>query len=343
MKRYIAVDGGKFATKIACYDEKEDKVYKTKFRTKISPATPYDFQDDALERGTVIVEYNNRVYKMGNAAMQEAELDTSKTSFIHKICTLTAIAMFCSADETDEIHVAVGMPVSEWENVEKRIRYKDYLFPKEDVHIKYMSHDNLMMPVEKTFRIASCIALPESQGALFLEDVFKISKDTVGVIDIGNLNINCTIWTGRDLDREYSLTDELGGNILISGLSQVLTSQLSRCDINTVARTLRQPADKRMLPTRNEELQKRSKKIIDDFLIDHVRRIKRCCDAKHWSLDFMPLVFIGGTTSILREEIKSIFGEYVVIPDKPEYANVLGFLRILVAKAANKEIKVSEN
>lgn len=53
MRRYIAVDSGKFATKFAEYDPKKDKVKKYSIRTRVSEG---DFRDDAIEKSTVVVE-----------------------------------------------------------------------------------------------------------------------------------------------------------------------------------------------------------------------------------------------------------------------------------------------
>lgn len=337
MKRYIAVDSGKYATKVAVYDENTDKTSVFKFRTKISDGS---FADDAVESATVISEYEGRTYKVGNGAIKEAELNTSKTSEIHKICTLTAIAMCTSSNEVDEVYVAAGIPVKEWENVEKRNEYKAYIFPQGDITVKLMNDKQEV--TEKTFRIVSRHVYPETQGALFLDDVFPVSDETVAVVDIGNLNVNGTCWNHREIDRIYSLTDELGGSILISGLSQELSAEFSRCDENYVARVLKQPLENRkLIPNKtNHEVEEKSKVMIDRYLKDFVGLIKRRCDSKHWSLDYMTLVFIGGTSKILTKEIKEVFGEEVVIPEKPEFANVLGFLRIMCGKVMNKMIKI---
>lgn len=335
MERFIAVDSGKYATKVASYDADADKTSVFKFRTKMSPG---DFGDDALETATVIAEYEGNVYKIGNGAIKEAELNTSKTSQIHKICTLTAIAMCVSSDCVDEVHVAAGVPVKEWENVKKRNEYKTFIFPEGDITIKIMDNNN--KPVEKTFRVVSRHVYPETQGALFMDNVFPLSNDTVAIIDIGNLNINGTCWNHREIDRQYSLTDELGGSILIGGLSQTLSAEFSRCDENYVARVLKQPLENRKLvPNKhNPEIEERSKEIITNYLKDFVGLIKRRCDSKHWSLDYMTIVFIGGTSSVLINEIKEVFGEEVVIPEKPEYANVMGFLRVMCGKVLDKMI-----
>lgn len=338
MELYIAVDSGKYATKVAVYNPATNETKAFKFKTRFGTGS---FQDDALETNTVIAEYDGNVYKIGNGAPNEAVLETSKASEIHKVCTLAAIAMCTSSNAVDDVHVAIGIPVKEWENVEKRIEYKDYILPEKEVSMKIMMKSDSEV-LDKKFRIVSRHVYPESQGALFLKKVAPISGGTVAVMDLGNLNINCTCWNHRELDRQYSLTDELGGNILISGLSQELSAAFSRCDETYVAKVLKQPLEDRYLkPNRpNPEVETLSREMINDYLLNHVKMIRRKCDAKHWSLDFMDIVFIGGTSDLLRHEIKEVFGESSYIPSHPEYANVAGFLRVMCAKFMDKVIDI---
>lgn len=335
-ERYIACDSGKFATKLATYNPKTENIKLFKFRTKSGTGS---FEDDSLERNTMIVEINGQTYKIGNGASTQAELNTSKQSEIHKICTLTAIAMCTSNDEVDNVHVAIGIPVKEWEVVEKRNAYKKYMLPEGEISvvIKAKAEDE---PIKKTFNIVSRYVFPESMGALYLDKMGDYMDNTAAVIDIGNLNINCTLWNALELDKDYSLTDELGGNILIAGLSQELSAKFGRCDENHVAKLLTLPREQRYLRPNNPnpEVEKKSKQLVDEYLLKHVKEIRRKCDAKHWSLDFMELVFIGGTSQLLKDEIKQVFGNAAHIPENPEYANVIGFLRILCAKTLDKII-----
>lgn len=179
MDKYIAIDSGKYATKVASFDARNNKTTLQKFRTKISAG---NFNDDALEACTIIVEFNGNVYKIGNGAIQEAELNTSKASEIHKLCVLTAIAMNVSDNETDEVHAAVGIPVKEWENVDKRMEYKNFILPDGLIEMKLMFKSD-SKPVIRKFKIKSKHVYPESQGALFIDDVIPNSTDTIGVID----------------------------------------------------------------------------------------------------------------------------------------------------------------
>lgn len=338
MEIFVAVDSGKYATKVAFYNPEKDEVRTFKFRTRMGAG---NFNDDALETSTVIVEMNGNVYKIGNGAPSEAALETSKASEIHKICTLTAIAMCVGDNEISDVHVAIGIPVKEWENVDKRIDYKNFILPDGDISARIMLRND-MAPVERNFRIVSKHVYPESQGALFLRKVAPESNGTVAVMDFGNLNINCTCWNHRELDRQYSITDELGGNILISGLSQELSAAFSRCDETYVAKVLKQKREDRCLkPNRpNPAIEEQSRKMIDEFLINHVKAIRRKCDAKHWSLDYMTIVFIGGTSDLLRHEINAVFGDTSYIPPHPEFANVAGFLRVMCSKFMDKVIDI---
>lgn len=334
MERYIAVDSGKKDSKIAVYDVEKDEVRKMKFSTKMSKGY---FEDDALESNTNIVEYEGNIYKVGRGALVEAEMETSKKKDIHKICTLLAIARECSSNEVDEVHVGIGLPVKEWENVEIRNEYRNFILPDDEISLIIKTSSD-KEPIKKTFRIVSKHVYPEGKGALFISD--NVNVGTVGTIDIGHLNINNTVWTNLDIDHRYSLTDVLGGNNLITGLSQELSSEFSLCDERTTLCTLLKPKESRFLaPNKpNKEVEQKSKKIIDEYLLNHVKEIKRKCDSKRWSLDYMDLVFIGGTTKLLRNEIVDVFGNTITIPEDPEYANVLGFLRIMCGKLLEKQI-----
>lgn len=357
MEKYVAVDSGKYATKYAMYDADKEEIKRCKFRTKISLGT---MDDDEIEKGTFIAEIDGVVYKIGNGATTEAELETTKKTDIHRICTMAAIAMYASSNEEDLIHVAVGIPLSDYEVRSKKLEYKKYILPELKYDEKVSNQTGIMtykpsdlievklkltsdsVPVTKRFRIASKMICPESSGVLYL-DPTKFAEGTTAVLDIGNLNINGSCWNSFEYDKESSITDELGGSILISGLSKKLSTEFSRCDTSLIARVLRKPLEERKLvPIRpNKEIEEKSHKIICEYLYEHVKQIKRECDAKHWSLNFMNIACIGGTTKLLANELRNVFGEEIYIPDNPEFANVVGFLKLICAKKAN--IVISEN
>ena len=326
MERYIAVDSGKFATKIAWANNDFDGFQKGQFRTRMSRG---NFEDDAIENGTYVCEIDGVVMKIGNGAAQDADLETSKKSEIHKYCTLLAIALVVSRDEIDDVYCAIGIPVGEYKVVEKRNEYRDYVLPDGPITVKYkMQKGGIEI---RTFKIIKKFVYPESAGGIYLD--IKRNMDTAAVIDIGNLNINATYFANKEPDFTCSTTSELGGQILISGLAAELSSAFTRCDERVVGKLLKGPLDERYLrPVNpNPHVEEESRLLINDYLLNHVKKIRRICDSKGWALDYMPVTFIGGTSALLRNEIQSVFGDEAFIPEKPEIANALGFLRRMVA------------
>lgn len=90
------------------------------------------------------------------------------------------------------------------------------------------------------------------------------------------------------------------------------------------------------------EIENSSRAIIDDYLHDHVTKILEHCKSAQWPVDYLDFVFIGGTTRLLKNEIYDVFGEQVVIPNDPVFANVCGFLKILCGKTMKIEINLKE-
>lgn len=331
--RYIGVDSGKFATKVAEYDPKTETIRKFSIRTKASEG---DFRDDAIEAHTVIVDINGQPLKVGNGARGDgAALDTDKKTDIHKMCVMTALATLASAKEKDEIHVAVGLPAKNWAHVPTRIDYKDFILPEGDVTVKIKTSSSAPV-VEKTFTIKNRYVFPESIGPLFMDETINdISPSTVtGVIDIGNLNLNATYWQGTEYISDKSVTEELGGAMLIQELSQEISTNLMPCDEMIAANIIKSASTDRHLPDNlslSDEMIEQSRLLIKKVLREHAEKIKRACRSRKWSLDLMKIIAIGGTSADIEEELRECFGNITVYPDAT-YCNVLGYLRMMCAK-----------
>lgn len=334
MQRYIAVDSGKFATKVAEYLEAEDCVRKFSIRTKVSDG---DMRDDAVEENTVIVEMDGIVYKIGNGARGTGvALDTDKKTDVHKLCTLTALATVASAKEVDVFDVAIGMPAKDWAVVSKRMDFKDYILPAGEMSV-IIKKDSKSEPVKKTFCIRNRYVFPESIGALFMDETIGwISPNSItGVLDMGNLNLNATLWQGIELIQDKSSTAELGGAILIQELSQELSSGITACDELITANILKMPTEYRHLPddmNLSKEAVAVSAELIKRVTKEHAQKVKRTVRARNWSLDITRLVAIGGTSADIETDLKEVFGESIMVLPNSNYCNVLGYLRIMCSK-----------
>lgn len=171
MKRYIAVDSGKGNTKVAVYDAATEKVRTSIFETKYDEGT---FEDTDPGRDTFIVEMKGRTYKIGHASSLGAELTSSKKTFVHKLCTLFAIARECSENEVDEVYAAIGIPVKDYQEVNIRNEYRKFILPDEEITVSYkLTGDSDV--ITKTFRIVGRYVYPETYGAIFIDGVDPLS------------------------------------------------------------------------------------------------------------------------------------------------------------------------
>lgn len=326
MVRYISVDAGKGATKVTEYLPAGKGIRRYSFETKISPG---DLRDDSIEKNTFVADIGGTVVKMGRGASGSgAELNTSKITSTHKLAVLAGIANLCSDNEEDTIYLASGLPAKEWAVVDLREQFKRF-FPREPqtVKVKWSGSDTIH---EKHFTIEHVYAYPESIGALLAVPTPTVAPANIyGVLDIGNLNLNATMWQGFDLLRDESITDELGAAPLIQGLSQELSANFSRCDERLVGSILKLKPKMRFLPSSDPSITERSHKFIEDYLLKYAERIKRDCDARKWSLDYMELTAIGGASTILHEQLAQVFGGRLKFLDCPAFANSYGYLRLM--------------
>ena len=336
-KRYISVDAGKFATKVAEYDVKSKTIRKFSVRTKVSEG---DFRDDAIENQTVVISYDGKTYKVGNGARgMGANLDTNKMDDIHKICTLTALATVASANEVDELCVAIGLPAKDWAVVSKRMDYKEFMLPEGEIKMSIKKSSSSPV-IEKTFKIVGRYVYPESIGALFMDDTIEdITSTTItGVLDLGNLNLNSTLWQGTEPLIDRSATSELGGAILVEELSQELSTNITRCDDLITATIIHDQKEDRQLPQNpalsNEQIEE-SKILIKNVLLNHAKKVKQQLKAKGWSLDVTKLIAIGGTSADIERELMEVFEGNITVLADSQYCNCLGYLRIMCSQSEN--------
>ena len=332
-KKYVSIDAGKYNTKLNAYDPAAGKQMRAKFRTKISDGT---FEDDMFEKGTFIVQIDDGpVYKVGRDGRQEPDIETSKKSEVHRVCAMTAAAIACGAGKSEDVSVVIGIPLQLCNIPEERLAYKEYMLGSvgEEHHVKIKTSPN-GNPVESAFTFDKQLVYPEGMGVLY-EYPSKLSGPA-GIIDIGNVNTNNLYCDSFMSNNEGCFTDEMGGKVLISGLAATLTSELgARVDDNLAASVLLKPYEQRYLRSvkGNRAMEEKSREVIDRYLLEHVQAIKQRCDTRHWPMEVMNIVCMGGTSKLLEHEIKEVFGEEAFVPENPEYVNACGFLKKMCADA----------
>lgn len=312
--RYLAVDCGKHSTKV-CIKRAEGNIQKISFRTKVDESNANN--NLFLGKDSFKVSFNGKNYTVGDAA-ETMSFSTSKAEEIHKIAAYTAIATL--VDNGDVVNIAVGCPMSVYLNANSVKAFKDFIFPEGQTITITVNN------VTKSFVIGKVLVLPESSGILFT-DMARFANKTVGVIDIGGLNANCTVFKNLSPVISAVFTTNLGSNIMAEDLEKKLNMEFGT---SIKAWQMDQILTDGFIKKAPEE----SSKLIHDYKREHVRKILTECKAKGWDFDTLDVVFVGGTSLQLKDEIIEIF-PYISEKDLVEnaaFANAEGFLKFLTGQ-----------
>ena len=309
MKKFCAVDSGKYATK-ALIKTEEGTGKKISFRTKMDST----LEDRANDAKSCVFEYNGDKVLIGEEA-ETADYEKSKAKNIHKYSTYAAIAQL--VEDGDTVGVAIGCPLSIYNNVEERKAYKEFMIDKGKISV-------ILNGKSKTFTIDKTIVCPEGSGIIY-KNPAKYKNSLVGIIDIGGLNSNCCIYDRLTPVKSTCVTTNLGANIMRNELKQKLNSTFP--EVNISEWQMEDIISKGYIKSRKEE----SAVIISEFLQKHVNAILQECVKAGWDINNIDLIFVGGGSKLFENEIKKMIPD-AEISATAEWDNVEGFAEIGAVK-----------
>ena len=310
MMRTIAIDSGKYMTKAAL--RKADGTDKLlELRTKVDPM---NVEGNILlnPKESHTVSFEGKRYVVGEAAHLTDVRETSKASDTHRVATYTAIAQL--VDSGDQVSVMIGCPLSVYANRDKMIAYRDFMFTMgKTVTIEVDG-------ATKNFIIRSAQIAPEGIGMIF-QHMEKYGKGICGVVDIGGLNCNCAVYKNGFPVVHAMFTNSFGGNDLKIAVRRKLQDALETDLMDEIL-------DQDLLQGFDYADKERTAKLISECKAEQVSKIVGTCQEAGWNVHSMPMIFTGGTSLLLKDEIirqvPSVCGEEIT--DNVRYANVLGFL-----------------
>ena len=262
-----------------------------------------------------IVEYKGKRYLVGEQA-EVSSAKLTKAEDIHRISTYTAIHQLANGDDT--VVVAIGCPLSVFENPESKEAYKKYMFPDRQIEIK-------VNETTKKLTILSVIVFPESSGIIYLDR--KYESMSAGIIDIGGLNVNACVYNKTMPIISTLFTENLGSNVLAQNLKNALATKYGE----DIPQWMMEDILRDGYVVDNMEssgIREGSKEFIADFKKKHIESIIKKCEANGWNLRLTRLVFTGGTSELLRNEILQVIPG-AIICEEPEKVNVRGFLKAI--------------
>lgn len=309
MEKIIVVDCGKDETKVVVRND-DGTNKKEKIPTRVAPYSELTSMNKEAGADLHVVEYEGKRYSVGDPSGRTSD-SNSKMDETHRVMTISSIAM--NVGNGDTVKIAIGCPLSVYVDKQAREEYLNYILPQGRVNITVDGE-------EKYFYITFRVCFAESLGAVFLYPE-KFKDAVVGVVDIGGLNINCAYFDNGKLVVDSCFTDKFGklhiARKLRSVLNQKFDAQFAEFEVERI-----------MMNGYVTNAEEESKPIIERALSDDLVEIENACKNNGWNIRFCSLIFIGGTSQILRGQIKEKFPN-AFIPDDSGFANAEGFMRAL--------------
>jgi len=295
--KIAAIDNGYWATKVYT------KAKQFSFRSK------YEKASDMLNpNNTMSLFYEGTNYIVGEGATM-SNVDYDKTSNeLHKICTYAALSSLSSRYGTD-FCIVVGYPLNVY--ISGAESFSNYLLTKSYVNTKLDGE-------EKTFRIIDCTVFPQCAGAAYVYPE-RFKNRLVGILDIGGLTVNGCIFDNLNLIRESIFTENLGSIILNNKIKKALEIRYGM--------NIQDYEIPGIIKNGLRKYPEESAAIIKEVMMNHVEEIKRVAKVNKWNVDNLDIMFIGGTSITLYDQLKKLFpnGE---LSDDPVNDNAKGFYKV---------------
>ncbi|AKN33077.1 recombinase [Clostridium carboxidivorans P7] len=323
MAEYImALDAGKYAVKAIGRNSKglTSDIKKVNIRTKI-----YELKNGYIdaEGKSYKVVFNGEELIVGEQG-ETKSYETSKTLFIHKVCTYTAITQFLEPDTKDnKISMVLACPISVLKVEKAKQEYKDFIKGNGIIEINVDDKDY-------SFEISNVMIKAEGSGIVYLSPhLFKNKK--IGVVDFGGLNFTFSLYTDGICMSPSSdrFVEEFGAIKLINYVADDLTGykrgNIVKFEVAERALNVGYMSNFGQIDKESQEVIEESKNRFFDEACDQISRHGFRIE----ELD--GLVFIGGTTQKLVEAITKKIPNSFITAD-PQWSTVEGLYKVAYKK-----------
>lgn len=273
---------------------------------RIFPSRVTEVEEFMELTGDIRLELNGKKYLVG---IGEDNIDTDKTTNEKtRILTYAALAMHAPANQTTRFKIVVGTPMSHY--IKDRYSLRDYLVNHKYQRVVLNGH-------EKYIAIDEAIPFPQSTGAYFYH-IDKFKGRLVGVVDIGGVTIDCSLYDDGKLVPDAYFTLRHGMKVINTEVKNRLNARygtnLKEQDMQRIYREgfrYKGTIQKDAYTIISETINRNVDKIIYDISLN-------------WDLNTMDIVLCGGGALDLEEYLKPVL-PHAFILDDPQFANALGF------------------
>ena len=320
----VGLDTGKTNTKIVIRDYQGKVITQDIFPTKIS-------EDVSQNENTLVssktFRYGGKEYAVDDEnILCETSTLNSKNDEIHKICTLYGIAK--NVPNNSVVHVTIGCPLSVFgRGVNEKNAFRDNLLPKGRVDCDIIDHGRAE---HKYFEISKRTVMPESMGIMYVNSDFNDKH--IALIDLGGLNCNAAIVKNGAVVPSTCVTLKGGSRMLFNSLRQKYNEILEPEDITVDPSEIPHYIKKGGVTNYVNQTREATCVIIGDYVRGIIKQL-RAYEGWGGIKTMDSIVFIGGTSELLKGYIKSL-GDNIVIVDNAIFANADGFGKMLYDRIA---------
>jgi len=319
-KVLIAIDSGKYATKAVL--EFNRKQYVSAFRTKVQRV-----QDIGIEipANSFLVNFENQQYLIGDVVSEDfSDYNLSKKIINHKLAIYSSIVDLERKAGIDlrsvQLHLIINAPINVYKDAKAKESYHNFIF-NHGKPIRITLNNKVY-----TFKITSLTIAFEGVGLVFAEPETYANTNT-SVIDIGGLNTTYCDFHGLNPDFSSMSISNLGTSSLKATLGNRMVEKhginVSPNDLENIL------LDNHLI--HQGHLIEGSTELITEAKRTHLSSIINNARQKGYTFNNRKIVFIGGGSVLLSDQIKEAFPMGKIVKN-PQFANLKSFLSILKVK-----------
>lgn len=318
----LAIDSGKSLTKFAFYFNEE--LQKMSFRTLVQEV---DHLGVELQPNNYLLELGGQTFLVGDMNSEEKfNYDLSKQTSTHRISILLACGLAIERaglvnQGIVNVRLSVNTPISTHKNQKLKTNFEQFIQNDQRVvSLKINNRPAILL------RIETVLALPEGTPMFANPSLYRDKRCVV--FDIGSLNVNfCQVDSLRPSLAGSFLSNQ-GIAMLKGKLAESLTAEYGV----TIGMDDTEVILKRGYLSVNGRKLEDSPKIIKGMLKSHLNEIITFAKSRGITFNNIDeLVFTGGGSIVLRDEIQKEYPNAVIDPNG-SFGNVLSYLAIMKAK-----------
>lgn len=268
--KIVTIDAGKFQTKGLC----ENKGIK--FRTKMEEI---DDNANVANSKNYHIGWNGRSFLLGDGA-RYIDYEVNKHKLQHKLAIYTASTKLLEDHIINPFNLVVLSPLSMYVNSQAREEFRQFILDDHIVEFE-LDGENIVLKIADVIIFAEACGVP-------LSNPDKFKDKTVGLLDIGGLNVNGMIFKDMKPVTGTYFTENLGSLIVMEKIRKELNKEIAGANIQEyqMDNILKQGfyLDKKEL----------SKEIISSLLSDHFKEILQVAKASNWDVKGLDIVVSGG-------------------------------------------------